>query len=510
MTFALIAELPLGTYRAHVGSGDIDMIPSAARLHAALLCAAGSGPRAEMDGDHLVPSGADLGALKWLETHPPDGITVPRSVVNRSTATAFRELGLTGTRNKRPVLRKLGRPATVSVAVDGPFAWEWDDPPPAPVADALARLCSDVSHLGTSETPVRLRVDELGPTHRRDDDADLFAGSGLDLEVPGIGRTAELITQEEEARGQMPSRAQDRPKANEEECSGPPRRAAVGVARYCSLQPVGPSLPWSQVLLLPIDREIDPAWRVRWAACAHRALVALVGNDAPATLTGAYPDGASRPANRVAIQFLGRETLSTGCLEAPATLAVLIPTDTVETDMEVVTEAVGQLGALRGPGGRVARRQGHLTALGASRFWAPLPAGCERRWLTDPAAVPDGRPPRRSEWSMADVVSLSVGLVWRDVLSSPGRGASWQIELAGEAQRRGVAVEGLRMVTDGDLTRFVHKVNPGVVVRPYRALVDLGALASPQSLVAIGQSRHLGGGLLRPVNVVAASQGARP
>ncbi len=482
------------------------MLPSAARLHAALLCAAGSGPRAERDGDHLAPSRADLAALEWLEAHPPDGVVVPRSCVNQSAATAFRDLGLTGTRAKRPVLRKLARPATASVALDGPCAWVWDEPPPPDVVEALASLCSDVSHLGMAETPVRLRVDALVPTHRRDDDADLFAGSGLDLEVPGLGRTAELITQEAEVRGQSPSRAQDRSTTSEEERSAPPRRAAVGVARYRSLEPETPPLPWTQVLLLPIDQAIDPAWRVKWAVCVHRALVALVGNDAPATLTGAYPESVDRPANRMAIQLLGQETLSTGQLEAPTTLAVLIPTDAIDTDVEVVTEAMSQLGAVRGPGGRLARRQGRLTNHDASRFWPSLPDGCERRWLTVPAAVPDGRPPRRSEWSMADAVALSVGLVWRDVLASPGRGAGWQVELAGEAKRRGVVVEGLRMVTDGDLTRFVHRVNPGVVVRPYRALIDLGTLTSPQALVAIGQSRHLGGGLLRPVDVAAAEE----
>jgi CRISPR-associated protein Csb2 len=211
----------------------------------------------------------------------------------------------------------------------------------------------------------------------------------------------------------------------------------------------------------------------------------------------------------MAIQFLGQETLSTGRLEAPSTLAVLIPTDAIDTDVEVVTEAMSQLWAVSGQGGRLARRQGRLTNHDASRFWPSLPDGCERRWLTVPAAVPDGRPPRRSEWSMADAVALSVGLVWRDVLATPGRGAGWQIELSGEAKRRGVVVEGLRMVTHGDLTRFVHRVNPGVVVRPYRALIDLGTLTSSQALVAIGQSRHLGGGLLRPVDM-APAEDAKP
>lgn len=503
MGFALVAELPLGTYRGHAGSDDIDLAPSVARLHAALVCAAGSGPSAELDGDRLVMSGPDAAALEWLEVHPPDGLAVPRSVVNRSEATAYRGLGLIGAREKRLVMRKVGRPADASVAVAGPYAWVWDEAPPGEVAEALTSLCAEVSHLGMAETPVRLSVDDVAPTHRRHDTAELFSGSGLDVEVPAQGRTGELIEQHRQLLGRPPSASRDRHKTSEEEQSFPPRRVAISLARYRPLDPVGPALPWSQVLVVPIDRAVDPGWRVRWAVAAHRALVALVGDDAPAVLTGAYPEGAARPANRLAIHFLGGEAPWVGVSDAPGALAVLVPTDAVDTDVEVVRGALAQLGRLRGPGGRTVREIGAPTTLNASQFWDPVAPGCERRWLTVPAAMPDGRPPRRRGWSMADAVALSVALVWRDVLGNPGHGSGWQVELTDKARRAGVSVEGLRMLTDGDLTRYVHKVNPGVVVRPYRALVDLGELAGPQALVAIGQSRHLGGGLLQPIDVTA-------
>jgi len=503
MGFALVAELPLGTYRGHVGSGDIDVVPSVARLHAALVCAAGSGPGAELDGDRLVVSRADADALWWLERHPPDGLAIPRCLVNRSDATAFRELGLIGTREKRPVMRKVGRAAGASVAVDGPYAWVWDEAPSCEVTEVLASLCAEVSHLGMAETPVRLRVDDVAATHRRDDTAELFSGSGLDVEVPMIGRTDELVDQHRQLLAQPPSVARDRHKTSEEDSSAPPRRSAVGVARYRSVAPVGPALPWSQVLVLPIDRAVDPGWRVRWAVAAHRALVALVDDGAPAVLTGAYPEGAARPANRIAIHLLGSEWSYGRADNARGAVAVLVPADAASTDVEVVDAALAQLGLLRGPGGRTVRAVGPPTVLDASRFWPPVAPGCARRWLTVPAAVPDGRPPHRHGWSMADAVALSVGLVWRDALGRPGRTSGWQAELADRARRAGVSVEGARMITDGDLTRYVHKVQPGAVVRPYQALVDLGELAGPQALVAIGQSRHLGGGLLQPVDVTA-------
>jgi CRISPR-associated protein Csb2 len=50
----------------------------------------------------------------------------------------------------------------------------------------------------------------------------------------------------------------------------------------------------------------------------------------------------------------------------------------------------------------------------------------------------------------------------------------------------------------------VHKVHPDTVVQPYRAVLDLGDLAGPRTITAVGQSRHLGGGLLVPRDLPAA------
>ena len=508
--FAIVAEIPLGIYRGHVASGDVDMFPSVARLHAALLSAAASGSRAELADDFLMPCSADLAALQWLESHPCDGVALPRTKFSRTVAVAYRELGLFDSRNKQPIMRRLGKPAVVSVAVDGPFAWVWDEMPPGEVAASLDALCSDVPYLGTAETPVRLRTAQFSPTHRLEDRADLFSGKGLDIEVPQIGRTEELINQERRIRSISPSSSQDRWRKNEDELSAPPERVALTMGRYRSVEPGAPLHPWSQAFLVSLDRAIDPVWRVRWAVSAHRALVALVGNEAPPLLTGVYPEGAKPPANRVAIQFLGQETLSFGNLDAPATLAVLIPEGVVDTDADVIAQALSQLKQIRGPGGRIALRRDRPISLTAREFWQPVAAGCRRLWLTVPAAVPDTRPPRRKEWSMADAVALSIGLVWREHLVSPGRGANWQLELAGEVRSRGVSVQSLQMITQGDLTRFVHRINAGAIVRPYEALVDLGNLAAPQGIAAIGQSRHLGGGLLRPIDVSVQDGEGKP
>ncbi len=44
MPFAIVADLPLGTYHGAGRDGQPEPVPSVGRLHAALLCAAGFGP----------------------------------------------------------------------------------------------------------------------------------------------------------------------------------------------------------------------------------------------------------------------------------------------------------------------------------------------------------------------------------------------------------------------------------------------------------------------------------
>ena len=59
----------------------------------------------------------------------------------------------------------------------------------------------------------------------------------------------------------------------------------------------------------------------------------------------------------------------------------------------------------------------------------------------------------------------------------------------------------VRAVRAADVSRYVHKVNEHAVVRPYTACLSLGNLAGAGTMQAIGQSRHLGGGLLVPFDV---------
>lgn len=501
MSFAVIADLPLGTYRGHIGDGDIDPLPSPARLHAALLCAAAAGPRAVVDGDQMRPCAVDEAALRWLEGNPPDGIQLPPTAINHAPAVAYRDDGLLLRRKAALTIKRPDKPAGESVAVAGPFAWIWAAEPPAEVSAALNQLCADVSHLGMAETPVRLRIGAAEATHVAQPEADFFGGIGLDVQQAVPGRTKALSSAYTAARGTPPSARQDGTKADEKPSPPPVVIEGVATGRYLPrLRPVVQPMPWTHAVLAPLDRWIAPVERVRWAVAVHRALIAQIGDGAPALVTGQFADGVHRPANRVAIHFLDGSWAFAGASGASSTLAVLIPAGAQAGDLDAIGTAIGRLQIIRGPGGKPVRVDQRLSVVAADEFWPAPGPGLHRRWLTVPAAVPEMRPPKHGSWSMADTVAVAVGMVWRDMLGVEGRGDHRCRALAAAATDRGMATDWVRRRHDGDAHRFVHKVQPGTLIQPYEALLSLGRLAGDRTLVAIGQSRHLGGGLLVPVD----------
>lgn len=507
MPFAIVADLPLGTYRGAGQDGRPERVPSVARLHSALLCAAGFGPRAApRDNDELDVCEADEIALRWLEGNPPDSVHIPALEVNVGQAIAYRDDGTLKKSMSGTTIKKLAKAPDAGTAVGGQFAWIWREPPPEPVRAALEQLCPDVACLGTTESPVRLRAlhgEEVQATHDLDADAGLFAGGAEGVERPLPGRFDELAAAHRQACGKPPPPSRDRSRTDEKSLSPTPSRQAVESVRYRSRQLPPREVPWPRVIVLPLSEPVDQRRRVAWAVAAHRALVKIIGYGAPALLTGAYPPGVPRPANRLALQVLTPEMPSVPAARAPASLAMLVPRDTESADLEVVHRAVEALTSVRGPGGKVVRvDQAGVQVMEGSRFWLPPEPGHIRLWRTEPAAVPDTRGVGRQESTFAHAALLSLGFAWKDSLPTvPGRGESYYRGLAAAASDRGAVVVHARAVRTSEVSRYAHKVNEHAVVRPYTACLWLGDLTGPGTLQALGQSRHLGGGLLVPFDI---------
>lgn len=508
MGFAILATFPLGTYRGRRPDGTLDLIPSPGRLHAALLNAAAQGVRAELVDGRLRPSEPDRQAISWTETNPPDGMRIPSLLRNHASVIAYRAPGLWQNWKQSP---REGKGAG-SVAVDGHVGWIWDKEPPAQVAESLAGLCADVSYMGTTESPVVLRVGRADPTHQRDPGATAFTErdlTSLDLEVPtpGRARVLEAAFLETQDRGNTETGV----KTTESELPSRVDRTGLVTARYVPVDDrevdmaVLP-LPWDRAVVIPVHGPVPTAGRrVVWAVALHRALIALIGDGAPGLVTGRYEPGVKPPANRLAIQFVDGSVPVRFELDGAAAV-LLLPSDADGGDLAVLASALRRMADVRISRTTAVRLHGdRMQVVDASQFWARPPAGHRRLWTTYPVAIPESRPPRRSSWSVGDAALLSIGLVWRDHLGGLSRGPDRFQKLAASAAAFGAEVVEARRLHQAGVERYVHRVQPETLVQPYLATVSLGTLAGDQTIVAIGQSRHLGGGLLLPVDIPNAS-----
>ncbi len=537
MAWGVLAEFPLGKYVGHRGTGITDEYPSPSRVHAALLNAAAQGIRAELVDEHLQPSPHDLTLLQWLEANPPTFALIPATAGARSDPRAYRDMGLLNPGKNGT--KKDSKAAVRGVAMAGPIGWAWSTVPPPAIVDSLTDLCPEVPYLGTSESPVLLRVGEFEPTHQVDPTADVYTAGGVDVEIPLPGRTKTLTDGHAATRTAPPTTAQDKAKANEKDGPSPRTMTSVATAKY---RPIGRSsdegqLPWHMAVLLEIEGDTDLGIaddhtgefakpisddeKVSWCVALHRALISVIGDGAPPLITGAYV-GRTRPPNRLGIQVVDKSPLMAHPISAAQAFVLLIPPEAAADDLSQIQIALASLSRLRGPKGRQVTFTAPPRAVAAVDFWTPPGHGLTRIWATVPAAVPDTRPLMKGKWSLHDAVAVSVGLVWKSQLSGPEhakpsradvpRGDVKYVALADGALACGVQVLSVNRVTRGDVTRFIHRVSPGTVVQPYVATLTLGSLASDRSIVAIGQSRHLGGGLLCPLDVpraVAVAMGQR-
>jgi CRISPR-associated protein Csb2 len=518
MPFAIVADLPLGTYHGAGHDSEPERLPSVARLHSALLCAAGFGPRAVAvaAGDGLEACDEDLAALRWLEENPPDSVRIPSLQINVTSSIAYRDDGTIHRSKSVASIRKLAKRPGGGTAVDGHFAWIWRQKPPPQVLDSLEQLCPEVGYLGTTESPVRLAAvtaGDMDATADLDETADMFSLNVEEVMRPLPGRTAELIGAHQMATGKPPTVARDRIRTAERSLSSVPPRRALEPARYRQRQRPVSEVPWPIAMVLPFDRVVSAEYRVAWAVAAHRALVKLLGYGAPPLVTGIYPPGQRRPANRLALQVLGTEM---PCLpmalgdpdKRTSALLILVPAGADVGDLRALERAVSGLTWLGGPGGSRARvDQDRMGVLDGGQFWLPPASGQVRLWETVPAAVPDTR--GHEGWTFADAAMLSLGFVWQDYHGHDvkGRGAERDCALTAAVSGLGAQVMQARPERTIDVGRYVHKVNEHAVVRPYSAVLDLGGLGGDQVVQAIGQSRHLGGGLLVPRDVPAGEAG---
>jgi CRISPR-associated protein Csb2 len=514
-TLAIRARFPLGIYLGHQPDGQPSPFPDTARLHAALTHSAGKGSLAQVVGTDLRPSKDALTALRWLELHPPSALTMPWTIpvatgVTGSVTESYRDEGVFETAQRDvPSRRKVRKHQSDAIAMIGPFGWAWDQQAPSDVVDTIAALCEDVSCLGEADTPVILEVGDVEVTHLRDATRTAFpAPGGIGVRTPISGRTDELEADYATARPSKPVKASEDDFAwTKWPASNRPTSHCVQRVIYRPVTPPPPDLPWVAASALPLTREIDPTQRVPWCVALHRALAAYLGDTALPLLTGTYAPGVRPPANRVAIQFVEAAALP-GSLGRPehGAFLILAPAGASVEELALVQRYVAQVS-------KVYRRGQESIALGpvvqidVEHFWPEPPEGFVRYWRPVPGMVAETRAQQDGKpWSLEDAALLSIGHVFRDRLSDRVGGPDRYRRIVAQVRDWGVKVHDVRRIPDSRVELFAHKVPSGVVVQPFTARLDLSAILPSTSLLAIGQSRHLGGGLLVPVDesIVAA------
>ena len=498
---SITAHFPLGVYHGHAADGSPDPFPSPARLLSALVSAAHVGTAAPGDGTAKPQYSA---ALTWLEEHPPDGICLPAAIsvgIGASRIFMHRRNGSI----KNDKYKTEVRVVSDGCAFDGVVGWIWADMPDD-VRNAVSRLCEDVPCLGEMDSPVVMSTEKVEANWRLDPEASAFSPGGLRVQVPSSGRINALRKLHFQSHPYEDSSDSGREFLTSE--------GFLRDVRYVPVEPVrhngGCRSPWRDVLIFLADngsgREISPERRVSWCVAFHKALIKRIGNGVPPIVTGCYQQNMAKPANRLAIQYVPASVLSQSMVKsvssAPGAFLIMLPSDVSDDDERIILSAlVGMTRLNRRRDEAPARLRPVGEVYDATDFWRPPARGAQRLWSPTPVAVPEVNR-QRGEWTFEDAILLSLGFVWRDRFDAVPKGIQGYRSLVAQVRERGAGVMWHHRITRYP-SLYAHKMPQGVTAQPYTALVSAGDLLADTELAAVGQSRHLGGGLLVPADLPA-------
>lgn len=472
----------------------MDFTPSPARLHAALLNAAAQGSLSS----NGQPTEASIEALKWLESHPPTAISEPPSVPVNSRSQRFMFREVSSLNKKR---RTEQRAVSDGIAVAGSYGFQWEDVPES-ISNLITLLAEDVSCLGeTHSLAVLTRHEDFNPTAILDEKATAFTPGRLPRDVAKIGRTEELCSIHTAGRVKTLSVAKDRISTSEKPVVTHVTHTCVTTALY---KPVSeePSakVPWQSAYLFTLSRGVAAHECVELCTAMHGALISRINQDVSPMITGKYGDGVPRATNRLAIQYIPREYSHFWEQDAPL-LALFVPFGASDAELQQVARAE-EISALRSRRiGKIGIRFTHRVIHG-DKFWPAPKQNNIRVWRPLVPVIPETRhmSSDKRAWNLSDAGLLSLAFVWRDQFTSNLKGQKRYWDLRDKVAAQGALVCDARTFPKHE-SRYVHRIHNDLVVQPYSAVFMLGNLASDRTAVMVGQSRHLGGGLLFPYDI---------
>ena len=477
----IIARFPLGVYTGHKRDGSADTLPDPVRLHAALLNSAAQGTHAVLGEQGLEPSETSLKALMWLEKNPPDGIEIPEYMPVYKDARRFMYREVAPAKKKRKTEK---RTISEGTAVSGKIGWVWKQVPDD-IANTLEQLCDDVPYLGESTSVTVLGSGDVSPNLILDLQGNPLEAVGTMLRIPAPGRTDALIETYREN------------KLVTYEC--------LTQVMYSTPEPKYPEVPWNRVILLEIEgEELSPEEHVALCVALHRAIIAGIGYGASSFFTGKYPRGAEVPANRLAFHYIPAHYIQHLGIKN-SVIAIMIPENTSPEDLIQLGRSLNAVPYLWGRtfGKRKVYFGGQI--INAHEFWPAVQPGYRRLWKPLTAIVPETRPVKKKDggarWTLADSGLLSIAYVWRDKFNTAARGEQRYLELRNQVEEQSDAQVYHARTIHTRPTAYVHKVPQNVMPQPWRGVLSLGNLTNDRTIIALGQSRHLGAGLLVPYDV---------
>lgn len=555
MPLSISARFLANLYQGRDSGGVPERYPSPDRLYKALVSTAYTTfrfrRRVEDENDDGPDDAAIEAALRWLEGNPPDSVRLPAVLAAAEGESAdvvvYRDKGyIDRTKGKqRPKIESAGASVAAFYADgdDGLLTWQWRNDPEPTVLTALSALCAEVPYLGEACSKVRLVVStELdfplpGALLRAESDGfNALRARGPVFAYPGEGRLEEL--DDGYARCNVAKGGKVGEKEDEQNLlQAVPMTATEEIATY--LRTEGGSRitePWPRGLLIPVTPDeaegVSGAWNppesdyVGWSVALHRFLVKAWGIDPPAVLLGKYQKGTGdQPANNIAIQpFTARMAKKYAGL-LPEAIARRLPAFLLLLPEHMTDdEAIGLYETCRRSAGsplyfarnRQRIRLGEPVRIDATRFWNPPAEDTVRFWFPSPMAIAETRAipasDGRRRWSSRESVYLSLGHVWRDHFAlqrdnRPEDRYEDRIWSFVDRVRDDVSLRCLvfdaRTVYRLDMVDYVHHAHESNTIRGLSALISINADGDGLdcAALAIGQSRHLGGGFLLPVDL---------
>lgn len=502
--FQIQAEFPLGVYYGGNPSGEREILPDMARVFSALVHSAYR--QSEAQNGELT--GIYTEAFGWLEENPPSALAIPDHTLTQSASTAPIAYNSEGFCEKNTI-KVAGKPAGVGTAIAGPICWLWEgEQPSAAIVEALDDLCSEVAYLGESTSVVQLSCsvvpgDSVVPTHQLGDVPFLPASHGaVSCAVPRAGRLDELDRSYSLVlEAKKPTKAADKPAKNESLRLDVVARHAVEPLWYEQVDSVSHGAhgaPWAAGLFWPAAPTSHRIRPVQACSILHKALcMQLDGFNLP-SVTGRYLDGVLQPANRVALHYLDDHAARLAGLPGHGFL-LATPTGMEVDERELVFEAARRIHFVRA-GGRVDLQRPVRVDL--TEFWPEPASGTRRLWSSADGVVPESRARQRGAstlLTLEDAACLSISYVYRDVLQADSNlGRPGRISAV-----RDIDVEVFRTtpILPFKAQDYVHKVPKTLGIHPFELDVCLADLHANQAFLALGQSRHLGGGLMVPLDI---------